>query len=53
MVAIMVSALLGAGVSTLVMAPFGVWAVLIGMPVIGSAAGLACAVAVAGRADRR
>lgn len=55
MVAIMVAALLGAGFSTLALAPFGGWAVLLGIPVMGSLAALACAgviYVISGRHER-
>lgn len=52
MVAIMVAALLGAGFSTLVLAHFGMWAVLFGIPLMGSLAALACAAVIFIMTDR-
>jgi hypothetical protein len=52
MVAIMIAALLGAGFSTLVLAPFGIWAVLLGIPLMGSLAALACAAVIFIMVDR-
>ena len=52
MVAIVIAALFGAGVSTLLLAKFGLLTALLAIPIGGSAAGMAAALGLAVARDR-